>query len=269
LDDAWGEPTEEPYVREVKVVTPAANDPPVEPGLALVEMAPGQGNVFFKESESGSPVFNMDGLAVAIMIQKRTDEASGLARRGIALPFATVADWLNGVRQDPVKEPIVVALADFAKDFGKIDDRTDFLTSIADSCMFLGKYSARNRPPNDDSTLVDAPLGIPYLKKVISYFPEAVPDQLSDQDAVLTRQLAEPESLSIPQRSAVRIRAYCPNVVPKPKRAKASERFAYYGPEIARADSSFVVRIKRVQREAYLDDFFYWGEIQSVSRSSP
>src|SRR5262249_12483999 len=98
FDETYGEPTEEPYVKEIKVINPAANDPPVEPGLALVEIVPGQQNAYFKQSESGSPVFNAAGEAVGIMIRERVDVASGLANRGIALPFATVSDWLDGVR---------------------------------------------------------------------------------------------------------------------------------------------------------------------------
>jgi hypothetical protein len=259
LDDAWGEPTEEPYVKEIKVVTPTSGDPPVEPGLAVVEIVPGQNSAFFKQSESGSPVFDLSGRAVGIMIRERVATSSGLATRGIALPFAAVAEWLDDVRQRPVSEPAPVVLADFLP-----DPQIVSFTRAFGGCIFLGKYSARNENPNSDQILADAPVGIPYLRKVINLFPEAAPDGVSDQDAVLTKQLPEPELVSIPPLGGVNIRAHCPNVVPKPKRTKDWERNAYYGPIIARADSQFRIRIKLVQRQAYLEDFFYWGEVESI-----
>jgi hypothetical protein len=91
---------------------------------------------------------------------------------------------------------------------------------------------------------------------------------VSDQDAVLLKKLPEPELLSIPQGGGVNIRAHCPNVVPKPKRANDWERNAYYGPILARADGSFQIRINLVQRQAYLADFFYWGVVDKVSTAS-
>ncbi len=261
LDDAWGAPTEEPYVKEIKVIAPTASDPPVEPGLTLVEVAPGQRSAFFKQSESGSPVFNMSGQAVGIMIRERVDATTGLATRGIALPFVAVAKWLEDIRQDPVNEPRPLFLA-------TIDDanvRKNLLTSITGSCVFLGKYSARNRDPNSDQALQDAPVGIPFLKKVINLFPEVEPRRVSDQNAVQVSKLPEPELLSIPPRGAVNIRSHCPNVVPKPRRTNDWERNAYYGPVIARADSRFQIRIRQAQRQAYLEDFFYWGEVENLS----
>jgi len=261
FDDVWGEPTEEPYVKEIKVVTPTSSDPPIEPGLALVEVVKGQQNAYFKESESGSPVFNVSGQAVGIMIRERVDETSGLAARGIALPFAEVAAWLDEVRQMPVREPAPVILADVLP----MGAQEGSFTANIGGCVFLGKYSALNQNPVSDQVSKDAPVGIPYLKRFINLFPEAIPDRVSDQDAVLTKRLPESELVSIPQGGGLNIRAHCPNVVPKPKRANDWERNAYYGPIIAVADDQFRIRIKLVQRQAYLEDFFYWGEIESVS----
>jgi hypothetical protein len=261
LDDTWGEPTEEPYIKEVKVVAPTAGDPPMDAGLTLVEIVPGQSDAFFRQSESGSPIFDAAGQAVAIMIKERIDPATGVAKRGIALPFVTVSGWLDGVRQSPVNEPFLVAF----KEIADVDRRKTLLTRVAGGCVFLGKYTARNLEPNSERALADAPVGISYLKKVVGYFPEEAPESVSDNDAVLIRQMKEPELLSIPPRGGVNIRAQCPEVVPKPKRANERERRAYYGPVVASADSRFQIRIGQVQRQAYLDDFFYWGVVESVS----
>jgi len=195
------------------------------------------------------------------MIRERVDETSGLAARGIALPFAEVAAWLDEVRQMPVREPAPVILADVLP----MGAQEGSFTANIGGCVFLGKYSALNQNPVSDQVSKDAPVGIPYLKRFINLFPEAIPDRVSDQDAVLTKRLPESELVSIPQGGGLNIRAHCPNVVPKPKRANDWERNAYYGPIIAVADDQFRIRIKLVQRQAYLEDFFYWGEIESVS----
>jgi hypothetical protein len=269
VDDAWGEPTEEPYVKEIKVVNPAANDPPVEPGLALVEIVPGQQSAFFKQSESGSPVFNMAGEAVGIMIRERIDAGSNLAVRGIALPFETVSQWLDVIRQQPVNEPGPIVLREELQLHASRNPQAvipAFKSVVDEGCVFLGKYSARNR---DQNTMADAPMGTPFLKRMIELFPEAAPDQVSDQNAVTTRQLPESQTVLIPANGAVNVRAYCPNVVPKARRTNQWERVAYYGPVIARADGGFAVRVKRVQRQAYLQDFFYWGEIDGVFDRMP
>jgi hypothetical protein len=265
LDENLGKPTEEPYVKEIKVVTPGANDPPVDAGLVLVEAQQGQSNAIFKTSESGSPVFDLSGQAVAIMIQQRT--VSGVPKQGIALPFDTVGNWLSGVRQNPIQQPAKVVLADIVQSTWPADPNYGlrYLQNLSNTCVFLGKYSARNKAPDSDATLADAPVGIPYLKKAISLFPEAAPDQVSDADAVMIRRLSEPDLISVPPRGAVRLRSFCPNVVPNPQRTNSWERLAFYGAEIAVANSRFQMRIARVQRQAYLEDFFYWGEVQSVS----
>ena len=271
LDEAWGQPTEEPYIKEVKVVAPAVGDPLLEPGLALVEIVPGQTGASFKESESGSPVFNSSGQAIGIMIREWADAASGVARRGIALPFVKVASWLNGVTEQPVHEPAPLLLGSMRLpvpgpggiypvpyfDPGPVPD-------LNGSCLFLGKYSARNRDPGSEQALSDAPIGIAYLNKVIGFFPSANPNEVTDSEAVITKQLSEQESVSIPPRGAVNIRSHCPEVVPKPRR-QGWERIAYYGPVLARAGSDSEIRIKSVERQAYLGDFFYWGQIVSVS----
>jgi hypothetical protein len=291
LDENWGEPTEEPYVKEIKLVTPTIGDPPIEPGLVLVEIVGGQESAYFKQSESGSPVFNLSGHAVGIMIRERVDATSGLATRGIALPFATVAAWLDGVRQAPVSEPAPLTSKNLIASGGYYGypsngyygyPRGGYWGSppsgyyripavrlsdhrLAGGCVFLGKFSVRNRNPSSDQVLANAPFGLRFLRKVIALFPKAVPDEVLDQDAVLKKQLAEPELVSIPPRGGVNVRAFCPDVVPMPKRTNNWERNAYYGPVIARADQLFQIRIQRVQRQAYLQDFFYWGEIESVS----
>src|SRR5262249_18464333 len=36
----------------------------------------------------------------------------------------------------------------------------------------------------------------------------------------------------------------------------------------ARAGSGFAIRLKLVQRQAYLQDFFYWGQIDSIDTGS-
>jgi hypothetical protein len=261
LDDAWGEPTEEPYVKEIKVTAPIGSDPPLEPGMALVEVMAGQRDEFFKPSESGSPVFNMFGQAVGIMIRGWVDATSGLATRGIVLPFVTVAKWLDGVREAPVNEPVTATLPDAV--FGDAELKK-ILPSFTGGCVFLGKYSAQNLEPNGVSVLEHAPIGVPYLKRVISFFPEEVPSRVSDENAVLVKQLPEPELLPI-LPGVVNIRAHCPNVVTKPKRAKAWERNAYYSPVIAQLRSPMRIHIKLVQRQAYLEDFFYWGVVESIS----
>jgi hypothetical protein len=262
LDDAWGEPTEEPYIKEVKVVAQTPSDPPVEAGLALVEVVNGQKVGIFKESESGSPVFNLAGEAVAIMIRKRVDASSGLATRGIALPFAELKTWLDGVRKDPVKEPLLVDLS-IPKD--ALPPSEDDFASAKGGCVFLGKYSARNKVPDSIQARSNAPVGVDFLRKVVNLFPEANPDRVLDRDAVVTKEFSTSVLVSVVGSGAVNIRGHCPNVVPKPRRAKDWERKAYYGPIIARADRSVQFRIKAVQRQAYLEDFFYWGQVERVS----
>jgi hypothetical protein len=269
LDDAWGEPTEEPYVKEIKLVLPAPADPPLENGLVLVEVLPGQKSTFFKQSESGSPVLDVNGYAVGIMIRARVDVATGVATRGVALPFSSIGrSWLEGL--DPVaslNEPNKFLLEHVSLSADEQFAR-GLLQSLTGGCVFLGKYSARDLDPNSEQALVDAPGGIRLLRRVAGLFPEVVPERVLDNDAVVSIQLPEPEELMIAPRGTVDIRAHCPDVVAKPKRREGWERNAYYGVILQTVGSSFGIRVRQVSRQAYSKDFFYWALVDPSSALS-
>lgn len=261
LDDNWGQPTEEPYVKEIRLANPAAGDPPLEDGSVLVEIVPGQQFARFKQSESGSPVIDINGFVVAIMIKERVDPATDVSTRGVALPFAVVQTWLDGIEQKAMLEPTKVTISNI----GDPNTRSDYLASLPGACVFLGKHSARFVEPGSDRALADAPAGIALLRRVAGLFPETAPDRVTDENADLARALPEPEFLAIAPNGAVNVRAHCPNVVAKPRRKENWERIAYYGTILATADSRLRIRVRQVQRQAYLQDFFYWGLIESVT----
>src|SRR5262249_8629740 len=98
LDDNFGIPAEEPYIKEVKYVDPANVVPAVARGLVLLEALPDQPNGEFKQSESGSPVFDINGDAVALVVQERRDLTTNKAIQALALPLASVRDWLDGMQ---------------------------------------------------------------------------------------------------------------------------------------------------------------------------
>lgn len=259
-------PTEEPYIKEVKYVDATNALPAVPPGLVLLESLPGQPNNEFRHSESGSPVVDINGAAVAVVVEERRDLTTNRAFQGLALPLASVSDWLVGVQQRPVMEPNPIRLdASIAIYPDKAD--INLTESLAGACVFVGKYSARNVEPNSERAKQDAPFGIEFLSSVIREFQAANPESVTDEEDSISKDLAAPRTATIFARDgAVYIRSQCPNVVPKPKRTNVSQRIAYYGPVIATATAAYKIQIRQFLRQAYLGDFFYWGVVNSIER---
>lgn len=262
LDDAWGGPTEEPYIKEVKYLDSDSAVPAVPAGLALFEALPNQSNHEFKQSESGSPVVDMNGNVLAVVVQERVDLKTGKAVQALAIPLTRVIAWLSGKEQAQLIEPAKVSFTAFNKADATIPY---FMDSLAGSCVFLGKYSARRLSPNSDAAKRDAPLGIETLQSIIRQFPVMNPENVTDEQASISRDLAEPRVVRVATPDGeVHIRSNCPDVVAKPRRQEPWERIAYYAPVIATVSTAYRVTIQQILQKAYLRDFFYWGVVNKV-----
>jgi hypothetical protein len=261
--DDYGETVNEPYVREVKVV-PASN---LEAGLVALGIVSTGEHAFFKKSESGSPVFDMDGNAVGIVIKLRAPPAPSEdpPKIGIALPFAEVQDWLTGVKLRPVKDFVAVQVSLLPP--LKMDET---LYKLKGAAIFLGKYSARVLSQQSPKILADAPFGLDYLRSTIALFKEDNPEKVDDANASASKELEQPQALPLlGHLGAVNIRSHLPAVVPKRNRENPWRRIAYYAPIDAVVTSKFTVRISQVYRLAYVGDFFYWGIVHQATPIVP
>lgn len=261
--DNWEGPTEEPYVKEVKVTTAGANDPPVPTGMLLLEVVSPE-PARFKPSESGSPVFDTDGRVIAIVIKERISPSGGFSRQGLAVPLSAISPWLVSAEARPI-EPQPVMIAALAT-----VERANFVGSLWNRCVFLGKYSARGLSAEAPRSRADAPFGPAVLQRVVGLFPPEDPREVSDEAATATKELPRLEEFRVPSADrAVNIRSRCPEVLPKPKRTRANERVAYYGASLAVATNKFALWVSKIQRQAYLDDYFYWGVVDKVIEDAP
>jgi len=119
-------------------------------------------------------------------------------------------------------------------------------------CVFLGKRSAKFQDADTQPRAPDAPFGVKFLKAV---------DENPTNPALLT----EPISVST-KAGAVNVRTRCPDIVQKPNTTDRKSRIAFYGAPYAQLTPDFAVRLKEVRKLDYLEDYFYWGVIEAVTR---
>jgi hypothetical protein len=233
----------EPYIRRVHYLgNDAAN-----PELAKLQVEdPLSG---FIETESGSPVMDKTGSVVGMVVERvrRVDVTdTGMSEVGLALPITTVNNWLEGTQVASLKEPSLIKLA-----FDLVTDRDPTLDAMSGLCLFLGKRSAKNQNPEAPARPEDAPFGVQFLRAM-------------DQNPTSAALLSVPISVSI-HPGAVNVRTRCPVVMQKPHTVERRNRIAFYGAPYAQITSYFSVKLKEIQKLDYLEDYFYWGVIDTVA----
>ncbi len=251
---------EEPYIKEVKYLRHSADNS----GLIEIEALPDQEFKEFKKSESGSPVYDEDLGVVAVLVEELDDRIKGTATIGRALPLSDVMDWLESAKRAPVKEPPPLKLV------GPITatQQINFERLVDNGCVFVGKFSARNLPDGSPQLKALAPFGKSYLSSVIHRFDDKLPDRIADTDAYSETALPDPASITVDGNTEVYFRNGCPTPYPKPGRTLPWQRNAFYGPIVSVLKADQTIKIRKVIRLSYLEDFFYWGVVQSSASAS-
>jgi len=213
-----GRAAEQPTAKRVKVLGPDS----VDPDLVRLEgeLVP---------TESGSPVFDATGAVVAIVVMR--DVSNNDSHVALAIPVSKVADWIGGVKSNPVREASLQPIQQIREAQGL--------------CVFLGKASALART---DLRYADAPFGREFLEDVRKTALKniGVVEGFTVSDALL--RIA-------PQTEAINIRSRCPEI---------RGTRAYYGSEVATLTPQSQIRIGNVQPLRYLDDIFYWATVLQI-----
>jgi Trypsin-like peptidase domain len=249
---------EEPYIKEVKYLGAA----PDNSGLIEIEAIPDQDVKEFKRSESGSPVYDEELRVVAMVVEQLMDNRTGDSRIGRALQLSDVMDWLDNARRLPVKEPPPLRLVGLVPP-GEV--ALNVQNSVENGCVFIGKFSARTLPESSPQLKELAPFGKSYLVATIQRFDDRLPDRIADADAYAEVALPESDTIRVDTNTEVNFRKGCPTPVPKPQRTSPWQRNAFYGPVATILRSSQTIRVRKIVRLSYLEDFFYWGIVQSGS----
>jgi Trypsin-like peptidase domain len=182
-------------------------------------------------TESGSPVLDDTGAVVAIVVMR---EISGSdSRIALALPLTKVANWINGIRSNPVVEPP--------------RQQIQAVREAAGLCVFLGKASALNA-----ATLnyPDAPFGRALLQQVRN---AAIANPMLA--SLFLNELSEVPLRIAAQTGAINIRSRCPEV----RNGKA-----FYGSVVAQLTPRSQIKVGSVQPLRYLDDTFYWATVTQI-----
>jgi hypothetical protein len=181
------------------------------------------------QTESGSPILDNDGAVVAIVVMR--EEVGSNSSSALALPVSQARDWIEGVKNDPVREPPPQQLE------AMLRPAVPFNLSNASLCVFLGKSSALARA---DIRPPDAPFGRQLLQTI-----------LRNPNAALGR------SLNItPEAGAINVRSRCPDV---------QEGKAYYGSVVSVLNPTATISLRQILPLRYLDDDFFWGIISEIS----
>jgi hypothetical protein len=212
-----GRAAERPTAKRVRVLGPD----PVDPDLVRLEgeLVP---------TESGSPVFDESGGVVAIVVMR---EVSGSdSHIALAIPVSKVANWIGGVKSNPVRE---VSLQPIQQ-----------VRDAQGLCVFLGKASALMRA---NLRYADAPFGKDFLQSI----QKAQPSNVEATGFRLTDALLR----IAPETGAINIRSRCPEI---------REGKAFYGSEVTRLTPQAQIGIGNIQPLHYLDDTFYWATVTKI-----
>jgi hypothetical protein len=245
---------EEPYIKEVKYLRRSTDNS----GLIEIEALPDQEFKEFKRSESGSPIYDQDLGVVAMLVEELVDNSKGTATVGRALLLSEVTDWLEGAKRVPVREPPPLRLVAPTTAI----QQGDFQRLVDNGCVFIGKFSARGLPDASPQLKELAPFGKSYLSSVIRRFDDKSPDRITDADAYAEVALQDSASITVDRNTEVNFRKGCPTPYPKPERTSPWQRNAFYGPIISVLKGDQTIKIRKVVRLSYLEDFFYWGVVQ-------
>jgi Trypsin-like peptidase domain len=216
---SWGldgpVPAENASAKLVKMLGPDTTDPDL---IRLEgELVP---------TESGSPVLDGTGTVVAIVLLREiTGSNSNIA---LALPVGKIADWINGVRTNPVSEPQ--------------PQQVQEVKDASGLCVFLGKASALAR---DTLNYPDAPFGRALLQRAHARASPGASNFI----------LADTLLRIAPETKAINVRSRCPEI----RGGKA-----FYGSVVAQLDPQSQIRIGSVQPMRYLDDTFYWATVTQI-----
>ena len=240
-----GEFPDQPYIRRVKFLGPDSVN--AELGQFQVD----DPSVGFIETESGSPVMDKGGDVVGMIVRRvrppdTTD--SGRSQIGLAVPTSAINLWLSSPVAVSAFEPAILKLQRLLVSAAL----APALTNMEGLCVFLGKRSAKFQDADTQPRASDAPFGVKFLRAV---------DEKPTNPALLT----EPISVST-KAGAVNVRTRCPDIVQKPNTTDRKSRIAFYGAPFAELTPDFDVRLKEVRKLDYLEDYFYWGVIEVVTR---
>jgi hypothetical protein len=242
--DGGGFP-DQPYIRRVRYLGPDT----VEARLYQFQVDdPKEG---FIETESGSPVMDMDGNVVGMIVRRvRADDAtdSGRSQIGLAVPTSAMNLWLSSPVLVSALEPAILKLQSLSINA----ELAPALSNMSGLCVFLGKRSAKFQNADTQPRAADAPFGVSFLRTV-------------DENPANPALLTEPISVST-KAEAVNVRTRCPDIVQRPNTTDRKDRIAFYGAAYAQLTPDFDVRLKEVRKLDYLEDYFYWGVIEGVRR---
>jgi hypothetical protein len=179
-------------------------------------------------TESGSPVLDETGAVVAIVLMREVAGAN--SKVALALPVGEIADWIDGVRTNPVSEPQ-------PQQIQAVKDATGL-------CVFLGKASALAK-----ATLnyPDAPFGRALLQQTR--------DKALANSATASFTLNDTLLRIAPQTGAINLRSRCPDI---------RDGKAFYGSPVTQLTAQSQIRIGSIQPMRYLNDTFYWATVTQI-----